>query len=833
MISQTRARWGLLAGVSLLAVGVEIGLPRPAEACLSVTSQNSLFGSTSCVSWTGGNFSITNTGTISSASPSLSVSVTGNTLTNSGHIIGSRVGIDNVASSTIANLTNNATGTITSSYTAAIENAGSIGVLSNSGTITGTNSNGLANDGGTIDTLTNTGTITGANNGLLNTGVINTLTNNGWIADNFVAGIYNGSIIGLLTNNGTISGAVALANLGGSIGTLVNTGRIVGISYGLYSASGSLGTLFNSGTISGGSGAIYIGSTSTFGPLTNSGLIAGGITNGTSNTLTINGGSGSTFGTLTGASGGADRGTIVNTLSNVVFSLGNLLLNDNINATGHTVVNSAATLRLDNAITITGGYYQTGGGLLITATNGGASYGYLTVSGNATVNNSTVTISGAGLTIGQSYTIVRSGGTGSYANDTAVVAVTSGLSATITTVGQDLVVTLLAGASEGGGTTTGYTAKGSAVGGVGGAAGTMLDRIAAGTSPQAIAYQNTILTFINSLPTAEQGAAIKQLAPTQNVPSSQMAFSAATAVLGAVEQHQQTAMAYDPAIGAAAGSDTHDSALWGEVLGGGAQRGSNAQADGYSLANFGLATGVDHRFTPNAMAGVALSWIRAWSEGRGGSTGSSSILDSYQMTLYGTYRLDRAFVDGQLGVGWNHFNQKRAMSLYALTAQSDYDGQQYLATATFGYDFPLTDSLTATPLASLSWLRAVSGSYQESGAGNADQFVARHGVNSLSQDLGGKLSWNFATTIGTVKPEVKAAWTHDYTQGNISTFGLSPGDTQPQAYSTPRTVADGVRLGAAAALNGSDALSFRAEYESELRRKYQSHAGIIKVIWGF
>ncbi|RAU20671.1 hypothetical protein CU669_17160 [Paramagnetospirillum kuznetsovii] len=41
-------------------------------------------------------------------------------------------------------------------------------------------------------------------------------------------------------------------------------------------------------------------------------------------------------------------------------------------------------------------------------------------------------------------------------------------------------------------------------------------------------------------------------------------------------------------------------------------------------------------------------------------------------------REDRVFMDWQMAVGWNRFDQKRAINFLGRAAQANYDGQQYL-----------------------------------------------------------------------------------------------------------------------------------------------------------
>jgi uncharacterized protein with beta-barrel porin domain len=72
---------------------------------------------------------------------------------------------------------------------------------------------------------------------------------------------------------------------------------------------------------------------------------------------------------------------------------------------------------------------------------------------------------------------------------------------------------------------------------------------------------------------------------------------------------------------------------------------------------------------------------------------------------------------------------------------------------------------------------------------------------------------------------------HDYTHGPIATSGVIGGETF--VVSIPRIAADGARLRAGVTLDRSDRLSFRLEYDGELRSGYQSHTGLFKLLWKF
>ncbi|MEA1676996.1 autotransporter domain-containing protein [Nitrospirillum sp. BR 11163] len=445
-------------------------------------------------------------GTIAGVASALALSAQIGTLSNSGLVQGGTIGVrltnfvSNLSSTSIATPTSTRIATLANSGTITggakgIESSGIIGDLHNTGTIAGSTSTGVANvgglysyffsydyspyfgwgttitrtsssGGGTIGTLANSGVITGGQSGIVNgiastsSTIVTSVTNPYWYPPTVTTVVSTtgpiGGTIGTLQNSGTILGtATAGINNGAAnavISTLINSGLIQGGQTGIINA-GTIGTLTNSGTITGAVAAIR--DSGTLGPVTNTGVIAGDIVHTAASDLSITGGSGTVFGTLTGVSGA--RGTLASTAGNVTLG-GNLVLNDSVSIAGHTLVENGGSLVLTAPTTITGNYAQTGGTLMALAAGG--TVGGLQVSGGASISGATVVLTSQyafGLTSGASYTIVAAGDTASsYASVTAQAPGYTSTTVTSTVVGgqTDLIVSVGNSSLTAGGTAT-------------------------------------------------------------------------------------------------------------------------------------------------------------------------------------------------------------------------------------------------------------------------------------------------------------------------------------------------------------------------------------------
>ena len=796
--------------------------------------------------------SLSNTGTISGFGGSGSGSIVGSGIANGG---------------AITTLNNAASGTIQGSV-AGINNLGGIQTLSNSGTIlglpsgTGPQNAGVFN-GSSIGTLTNSGSISGGGVGITNQGTINSLTNSGVISGR-VPGLYNTSTIGTLVNRGTISG--------GTVGTMPFVAGILNL--------GTIGALDNSGTITGAGSAIN--STGSIGPITNSGVIAGNITNGATQALTINGGTGTTFGTLTGF--GGTIGTIVSPNAGVVFGAGNLVLNDNIGVaapplnlasvriasaapspTGAVAVsNTGAVLQVNNPITIAGTYSQSAAGTLQIGVNTGAvangaltgdsGYGRLIVSGAVNIAaGSAVSFAQVNpypFAAGQRYVIVDASSTGTNYNEGTLRYGIRGYNSVLTGANvtangrSDLVVTVVSADLI---PTTSPTpaptpAPAPAPAPVPSPA-TVPNALAAltGLSQYTGISDPGLLNLYNASMALNLGGsdaanhAGKQLNPVSQGSTAQAALAPTLDVLNIISTHADNVRLAQ--AGGLSGVSTGEAGpawgVWGQAFGGHAHQGQRDQVDGYS-ANFGgLLFGVDHAVSDAWRAGGVFSYSNAKISNTGDTDGNSTRVNSFGLMGYASYSGSPWYANLSAGAVQQHYDTTRAVNFpgFSGNANGSFSGTQYVARAEAGYPFA-TAVATVTPLASLTYGYLRQNGYTESGGNGAALSVGASHTTSVTSDLGVKFSRELATSYGTLVPELQVAWRHEYNNTRTQTHASFAADPTGQTSFTSlgaSPVTDLAVLSAGVKLLRANNLSISARYSLQAGSGYVSHAGSLQL----
>lgn len=757
------------------------------------------------------NLTITSTG---SAPQVQATSVISSNLLNDGTIVNTS-GVGFVLNSgTMGTISNN--GLIQGSSNGAELKSGSVSSLVNAGTIKALGNAGLDLASGTsIDNLENlsTGLITGDSSGLqMNNATIGTLTNAGTISGSKYYGVFGYGTISKLDNSGLISGQTGIYT-NGTIGALVNSGTITGSKYGIYkSGNGSTISAFdNSGLISGANAAIRVDS-GAIGTIANTGTVQGDIYIVTGENIVFTGGSGGTIGTLTGYNSGA-TGNI--NAGNVAFLSGAILLNDNVTASsGSGSVINSAELHVNSGVNITGNYIQKSAGSLVIGVSSASDYGKLVISGTAALNGTVtiVEISTGAISVGDSYTIVDA--TGSISGSFSSVSITGNSFTTIVS-GTQYTVSITSGSS---GSTPIWETAGNQAGQ--GSLGQALDTLSTQSE-----YGN-LLTRIRVLSSEGQSHALQQLAP--NITAAKMSNTLALSgpVTKAVEARQVAQHDFGASKGVAAGSPVATNGLWGQVLGAHSRLDGSATEGGYAANYGGFLIGVDHKPTANTSAGVAISWLNGKSKGSDASSGQSTDLNSYALTFYGKWRPDGQALhfDGELGAAYDSFDQSRKIDVSGDVASADYNGQHYNARIGVGYDIPLSEGTTLTPLSALRYAYVRSESYDETGAGVANLHVNSNNFDSLEGEIGARISHDVTTGLGAMTLDAKAALVHDFTNSPVSVAASLGGVGFVSRSDKPAE--NGVRLGLGSTLFADDGLSLRLQYDGDLRSDYVSHNGM-------
>lgn len=755
----------------------------------------------------------------------------------------------------------------------------SVGTVSNGGSISSDNF-AVASSGTVAAFINATGGYLGGRTGFANATAssIGTLANNiGATISAMQDGIVNSGSITLLRNDGRIdAGTIGIRNTG-SIGTLVNSGTISGSNNGILNdANGSIGSIVNTGVISSSwlaimSGYSVLGGAS-LSTITNSGVIAGYIGNSSGHDMTIVGGTGSVFGTLTGQNGSI--GWIENGRSNLTIT-GNQVLNDHVNLvtfSSMTLFSEAGNLRVDNPITIVGNYTMRANGTLLIGVSSGAvttgaesdtGYGRLVVAGaqpgnipssgpapgNVTIEpGATIKLVSTGgayaFATGQRYMVIQATGTANYnanqlnygivgsryaVSGVEVTDPVSGNHDLVLRVGDLLPETVTP--PDPGGTTPPAPAPISpttrnAIASLGG-----LRSYTGVNDPGLLNLYNASLALGN---TAEANRAGAQLSPTQQLAASRAAAAPTVDALNLLGTRiDGLRAASDVRNGIATGDGAPAYGVWGQAFGGHASQGMVDAIPGYSANYGGLLVGIDRALNERWTAGGAFSYSHTRLNGSDDNAGSTTQVNGYGLLAYASYAGSPWYVNLSGGVVQQRYNTTRVVDFtgFSGTANGAFSGQQYVARTEFGYPLPL-GSATLTPLASLTYSYLHQSAYTETGGNGAALAVGNSHASSLRSALGARLEKAVSTRYGDVVPFAQLQWIHEFVNSQAVTGASYAGDvTGETAFATvgASPVRDLADLTLGVTLMRSHLLSLSARYEVQAGSRFVSQTGSLRL----
>ena len=242
------------------------------------------------------------------------------------------------------------------------------------------------------------------------------------------------------------------------------------------------------------------------------------------------------------------------------------------------------------------------------------------------------------------------------------------------------------------------------------------------------------------------------------------------------------------------------------------QVGSTSNASGYNLTTGGFTLGVDCLLGEHFALGINFGYARSSGDlyGNGNVT-----LDSAKLGIYATYFNNGFYVDGSVQGGLNTYDTRR--TALQGTATGSTDGTDANALIAVGYDWR-RGGLAVGPLASLRYTNAAFDSFGEKGSLAPLQYSAQSG-ESLRSTLGFKASYELHAGSVVIKPELRAAWQHEFGDTAFainSRFANGAGNNF--TVQGAEIGADSVLVGAGVAVVWNKRTSTYVYYDGELGR---------------
>lgn len=201
---------------------------------------------------------------------------------------------------------------------------------------------------------------------------------------------------------------------------------------------------------------------------------------------------------------------------------------------------------------------------------------------------------------------------------------------------------------------------------------------------------------------------------------------------------------------------------WGSGFGGGSFSNGNTMAGSSNVTTniYGVASGLDYHFTPNTLAGFALSgagtnWRLANALGSGRS-------DAFQVAVRGTSWFGPVYVNGAAAFA-NHWFTTDRIGL-ADQLRASFAGQSYSGRFETGYRYAMMPALSVIPYAAAQAQALHTPSYNETDLTGGGFGLSYAAVNAT--DVRTELGWRFdAPTLFYGTPLIvrgRLAWAHDF-----------------------------------------------------------------------
>ncbi|MCC2646211.1 MAG: hypothetical protein K0R02_276 [Rickettsiaceae bacterium] len=333
----------------------------------------------------------------------------------------------------------------------------------------------------------------------------------------------------------------------------------------------------------------------------------------------------------------------------------------------------------------------------------------------------------------------------------------------------------------------------------------------------------------DSANSTEAAQIIKKIAP--NASTTNAVTATATHVAMDVTTHASNEVASRVVslnTGAAAGEAGSALGAWVKGFFAKATEKTKGNGSGYKADINGGTLGFDMNANDATVVGFAASLANTNAKFKNAKAGDKLEGKSMLFNVYGMYDCgDDKFV--QAGVNFGNTNVKARTKRNFGTAIGKFDVMNYGVNVMGGMNYKAAESFVITPMAGLTYGKFLSGGYTETGAGASNQTHAKKNFDKLV----GTLGLRFTSQIDAggdmkITPEAHGFINHDFrNKGMKDTFtidGLGKDITVKGTKQSATSYNVGLSLTAK-----SGNMEYGVGYDADLKTKYVSHQGSVKV----
>jgi outer membrane autotransporter protein len=216
--------------------------------------------------------------------------------------------------------------------------------------------------------------------------------------------------------------------------------------------------------------------------------------------------------------------------------------------------------------------------------------------------------------------------------------------------------------------------------------------------------------------------------------------------------------------------------FWMKGYGGMGERSGNDISSRYDYNTGGMIIGFDRKINDTLLVGASTGY----------SVTNVSMKDlsekgdvkTWQGSLYGAWDTGIWYLSGIAGYGYNSYDTSREIAFGALgrNAKADYAGHAIGGSAEAGYRFTL-DTLSIIPTLGFQASHLSRNPFTEKDAGALNLVAGRSDTSSYQSSVGIRLTKDFSIDTGTVTPELRARWLHEFSSDDYllnASFAGSP-----------------------------------------------------------